>query len=382
MLASALGEVDASRYPLAHDNPMKIVHVETGRHFYGGAQQVIWLINGLAAQGIENLLVCPPDSAIDKVARSASIPVHNLDCAGDHDLQFAWQLRKLARKERPDVVHCHSRRGADFLGGQALALTGVPAVLSRRVDHVESRILAKWRYRPFRRVIAISDHIADVLKDSGLDPERLVTIRSAVDTDSINATPDCHAFRTEFEIDKDDFVIAMIAQFIPRKGHRFLFDVIPNFRDGYPNIKVLLFGSGPLEAELRALATMMNLYGTLQFAGFREDLDDYLACIDLLIHPAVREGLGVAMLKAAAACVPVLAFDTAGSQEAVVHGKTGVLVSSEDVATMQKAIALLIDETEMRLEFGKAGRQRMKDDFSVDRMVERHIELYASVIDG
>jgi len=375
MLASAFGEVDGCY-------PMKIVHVETWRHFYGGAQQVIWLIKGLAARGIENLLVCPPDSDIDNVARSASIPVQNLHCFGDPDLRFAWRLRKLVQRDTPDVVHCHSRRGADFLGGQALTLTGVPAVLSRRVDHPESGLLARWRFRPFRKVIAISGHIAAVLEDGGLDPERLITIRSAVDIGSINATPDCDAFRKEFEIDEGDFVIAMIAQFIPRKGHRFLFDVIPNLRDGYPNIRVLLFGSGPLEAELRALAMTMNLHGTLQFAGFREDLDDYLACIDLLVHPALQEGLGVAMLKAAAAGVAVLAFDTAGAQEAVVHGKTGALVAPEDVATLQKAIALLIDETEMRVEFGEAGRQRMKDEFSVETMVERHIELYESVING
>lgn len=361
---------------------MKIVHVETGRHFYGGAQQVIWLINGLAARGVENLLVCPADSDIDRVARDAGIAVRNLSCSGDLDFRFAWRLRKLAGREKPDVVHCHSRRGADFLGGQALALTGVPAVLSRRVDHAEAQLLARWRYRPFRKVIAISAHIASVLEDGGMQPERLVTIRSAVDLEGINATPDCEAFRREYEIDDDDFVIAMVAQFIPRKGHRYLFDVIPNLRDSYPHIRVLLFGSGPQEAELYALATRLNLHGTVHFAGFRENLDDFLACIDLLVHPATREGLGVAMLKAAAAGVPVLAFDTAGSREAVAHGKTGVLVPCGDVATLQKAIAVLIDEPGMRHEFGAAGRQRMQDEFSIDTMAERHIELYESVING
>ena len=361
---------------------MKIVHVETGRHFYGGAQQVIWLIEGLAARGVENLLVCPPDSAIDKVGRDAAIPVQNLDCAGDLDFRFAWQLRKLARSEEPDIVHCHSRRGADFLGGHALARSGVPAILSRRVDHSEPGLIARWRYRPFRKVIAISENIAAVLQDNGIDAERLIVIRSAVDVDSINATPDCNAFREEFAFNPDDFIMAVVAQFIPRKGHRYLLDVILNLRDTYPNIRVILFGSGPGEAYLRALATRLNLFGTLQFAGFREDLDDYLACIDLLVHPAVEEGLGVAMLKAAAAGVPVLAFDTAGAREAVVHGKTGVLVPPKDTAMLQKAIALLIDETEMRHELGTAGRQRMKDEFLVATMVDRHIDLYESVIDG
>ena len=368
--------------PAAHECPMKIVHVETGRHFYGGAQQVIWLISGLAARGVENLLVCPAESAIGKFARDAAIPVEYLSCSGDLDLRFAWRLNKLVRREKPDIVHCHSRRGADFIGGQALSLTGVPAVLSRRVDHAEAKLLARLRYRPFRKVIAISEHIAAVLREGGLDPLRLETIRSAVAVDSINASPDCAAFRKEFEINDDDFVIAMIAQFIPRKGHRYLFDVMPKLRDSYPNIRVLLFGSGPGEGDLRALATELNLHGTVQFAGFRDNLDDYLACIDLLVHPAVQEGLGVAMLKGAAAGVSVIAFDTAGSREAVVHGKTGVLVPAEDIVELQQAIAVLIDDSKMRREYGQAGRQRTKNEFTVKIMVERHIELYGSVLHG
>ena len=88
------------------------------------------------------------------------------------------------------------------------------------------------------------------------------------------------------------------------------------------------------------------------------------------------------MLKAAAAGIPVLAFDTAGSREAVLHGKTGVLVPLDNINMLQKAIAILIDEGDMRAEFGKTGRQRMKDEFLIDTMVTRHIELYESVING
>lgn len=361
---------------------MKIVHVETGRHFYGGAQQVIWLIGGLEARGVDNLLICPPGSAIDTVARRAGITVRNLDCAGDLDLKFAWRLARLVRREKPDLVHCHSRRGADFLGGHALALTGVPAVLSRRVDQVEPGWFGRWRYRPFRKVIAISENIRSVLLDTGVEPRRITVIRSAVDADSMNMQPDCNAFRKEFGIDEGDFVIGVIAQLIPRKGHKYLFDVMPTLRDTHPNIRVILFGTGPGETELRELASKLNLHGTVQFAGFREDLDDYLACIDLLVHPAVREGLGVGMLKAAAAGVPVLAFDTAGSREAVLHGKTGVLVPLDDMNMLQKAIAVLIEESEMRIELGETARLRMKDEFAVDTMVDRHIELYESVTNG
>lgn len=359
---------------------MKVVHVETGRHFYGGAQQVIWLVAGLAKEDIDGVLVCLPDSDIDKVARSNGIRVVNINCAGDHDLGFAWRLRKFLITEKPDIVHCHSRRGADFSGGLAASLAGIPAVVSRRVDSEDSPLLARLRYRPFRRIIAISEHVAAVLRKNTRDAKKIRVIRSAVDVDSMCMEPDCGSFREEFEIDEGDFTIAVIAQLINRKGHRFLFDVVPNLRDLYPHLRIVIFGTGSAEARLKALARQLNLGGTVQFAGFRHDLDDYLGCFDLLVHPATEEGLGVAMLKAAAAGVPVVAFGVAGSREAVQHGKTGVLVANGDVRVLQKAIAAMIEEPEMRQEFGAAGRQRMRDEFSVSRMVENHIELYKIVL--
>ncbi len=311
---------------------MKIVHVETGRHFYGGAQQVLWLVEGLAAHNVDGLLVCPPGSGLDKMARERGVRVINLPCSGDLDLKFAWRLRQLLVAEKPDVVHCHSRRGADFLGGQAARMAAVPAVLSRRVDNLDLSFFATLRYRPFQRIIAISENVALSLHDSGVNPDRVTIIRSAVNVDDINATPDCEAFREEFAIDTGDFVVAVVAQLIPRKGHRFLFDVIPNLRDTHPGIRVVVLGDGSGEGDLRALAAQLHLGGTVQFAGFRDDLDNYLGCFDLLVHPATQEGLGVAMLKAAAAAVPVIAFDIAGAKEAVIHGRTGVPVPPGDVS--------------------------------------------------
>jgi len=377
MLASRSREVDVGRHPAA---AMKIVHVETGRHFYGGAQQVVWLATGLATEGIEGILVCPAESAVDRVARSAGIRVENIECAGDHDLGFAWRLRSFLKREKPDLVHCHSRRGGDFFGGLASRLAGIPAVVSRRVDSEESAVLARLRGRLFRRTVAISEHIAALLEKSAKDTGKIVVIRSAVDAGQFVGAADCARFRQEFQIDDGDLTIAVVAQLIRRKGHRFLFDVIPNLRDLYPGIRIVLFGSGAEEENLRALAAQLNLGGTVYFAGFRDDLDSYMQCFDLLVHPATEEGLGVAMLKAAAAGVPVVAFDVAGSREAVVHGKTGVLVETGDVRVLQKAIALLIEEPEMRQDFGAAGRQRMLDEFSVEQMVRSHVDLYQSVL--
>jgi glycosyltransferase involved in cell wall biosynthesis len=361
---------------------VKILHVETGRHFLGGPQQVIYLIKALRERGHDNTLVCPPDSGIDGIARSAGICVQNLFCAGDLDLPFAYRLSQYLKELGPDLVHCHSRRGADILGGLAASVADIPAVVSRRVDNTEMRLVAALRYRPFSRVIAISDAIAAVLRDRGVEEERIAVIRSAVDVDAFSESADCAAIREEFGLGPDDFVVMAAGQLIPRKGHQYLLQAAADLKDAYPQLKVILFGDGYLNNQLRAQSASLELGDVVQFAGFRDDLDSFLSCFDLFAHPALAEGLGVAALKASAAGLPVVGFGAGGMNEAVMHEKTGLLVPPEDVDALAGAIRRVIDEPELGREFGEAGRLRMRNEFSIDQMVDKHVALYEAVLNG
>ena len=361
---------------------VKILHVETGRHLYGGPQQVIYLISALSERGHDSTLVCPPDSGIDAAARMAGMRVKNLFCAGDLDLPFAYRLAHYIQKTKPDLVHCHSRRGADVLGGLAASFADVPAIVSRRVDNTEMRLMAALRYRPFEKIVAISAAIADVLRERGVADERIEVIRSAVDSARYAGSADCAAFRSEFSIPDNVLVIAAAGQLIPRKGHRYLLQSVADIKQTHADIRLIIFGEGYLNNQLRAQAASLGLGECVQFAGFREDLDDYLACIDIFAHPALAEGLGVATLKAAAAGVPVVGFDAGGLGEAVIDGGTGLLVARENVAQLAKALVRLIDDKALRARLGAAGRDRMQKEFSIATMADRHITLYESVLNG
>src|SRR5690606_19325197 len=149
-----------------------------------------------------------------------------------------------------------------------------------------------------------------------------------------------------------------------------------------PRARLLVFGKGSLEAELRAQAAALGLDEVVRFAGFREDLDRYMSAFDLVVHPALREGLGVSMLKAAAASVAVVAFDVAGSREAVVHGRTGILVHPKDTTALARAILTLAENGTLRRACAEAGRKRMREEFSIEAMVGKHLELYESLLVG
>jgi glycosyltransferase involved in cell wall biosynthesis len=361
---------------------VKVLHVETGRHLYGGPQQVIYLAQGLVERGHDCTLVCPPGSGIDAAARMAGLAVRNLFCAGDLDLPFAYRLTQYLKDARPDIVHCHSRRGADVLGGLAASFADVPAVVSRRVDNTEVSMLAALRYRPFRKIVAISAAVARALRAQGVEADRIEIIRSAVDTPVLGPPPDCARLRSEFGIPGTAIVLAAAGQLIARKGHRFLLEAASALAASHPDLRLLIFGDGPLDAELRAQATALGLDEVVSFPGFRDDLDAFMGCFDIFVHPALAEGLGVVTLKAAAAGVPVVAFDAGGLGEAVVDGETGLLVEAGNAGALRDALETLLADRGLASRLGAAGRERMQTEFTIATMVDKHVRLYESVIDG
>lgn len=358
---------------------MKILHVEAGKHYYGGARQVAYIIEGLAQRGVENFLTCPIGAEIaEAVGKTAQ--VHQLAMGGDADFGMAWRLATLIRTVQPDIVHLHSRRGADLWGGIAARLTGTPCILSRRVDNPESRLQVALKYRLYDHVITISEGIRRVLLDEGLSPQRVTCVRSAVDAAPYLIPVDRTAFRQEFSLPDQPIIIGMVAQLIPRKGHRYLIEAVASLRSSFPDLRVLLFGKGSLQSELENEIEKNGLRDIIRFAGFRNDLPRWLGGLDILAHPADMEGLGVSLLQASAAAVPIVTSRAGGLPEAVAENVSGLLIPPGDVPALTSALRRLLDDADLRKEMGQAGRARILAEFSIDAMVDGNLAIYRKVL--
>lgn len=359
---------------------MRIAHIETGRHLYGGGRQVLWLLDALKNRGCESVLYALETSELIAPAVLRGHAVTPIRLGGDHDADFIRRFRRELVTHRPDLLHVHSRRGADSFGGLAARLAGVPSVLSRRVDNPVGWLSAKLRFWPYTRIIAISRAVASVLLSAGVTDKRLVTIPDAIETSSMVLSPEYGWFRSTFGIPPDVPAIGMIAQFIERKGHAHLLEALPLVLGEHPEARVVLFGRGPLEQELRMAVQAHGLQPNVIFAGFRDDLHRAIPCLDLVVHPALAEGMGVAVLEAAAAAVPVVGFAVGGVREAVAHDQTGLLVEAGDNVGLADAIRRLLADKDLARRFGVAGRRRVEAHFSMDGLVDAHLQLYGQVV--
>lgn len=359
---------------------MKVLHIELGKHLYGGAKQVTFIMRGLRDDfGVENILLATQGSAIAKEMQQQGFGVIEVPAGGDLDIGLIWRIKKVIQTVQPDIVHIHSRRGADVFGGLAARLAKVPAVISRRVDNPEPRWVTQWKYGLYQKVITISDGIREVLLSQGLATSKVETVRSSLAKD---ATCDCdtHKFAQRFDLPENAFVIGVVAQLIERKGHKYLLQALPELLKRHPEIKVIFFGQGKYRSELESEIERLDLQETVQFAGFVKDMPALFGCLDLVVHPALMEGLGVSLLQASQQGVPIVASAVGGIPEAVEDNVNGLLVPPAEMEALQSAILRLMEDDTLRQQFGTNAKQLMKDKFSVTQMVAGNYQVYQEIL--
>ena len=187
-------------------------------------------------------------------------------------------------------------------------------------------------------------------------------------------------FRAEFGLTPAHRPVGLVAQMIERKGHALALDAFARLHAACPDARLLVFGTGRLQAQLRARTMAAGLDEAVKFAGYRDDLTAFIGHFELLLHPALREGLGVALLEAQAAGVPVAGFDVPGVNEAVADGRTGLLVRAGDAAALAEAVRRLLDDDDLRARLSDNARARIAAEFSPRAMCEATVEVYREVL--
>jgi glycosyltransferase involved in cell wall biosynthesis len=148
----------------------------------------------------------------------------------------------------------------------------------------------------------------------------------------------------------------------------------------HPGVRFLFLGKGPLKVRLESECRRQGVRDRVIFAGFRRDIHRILPCLDLVVHPARMEGLGVSLLQAAACGVPIVASRAGGIPETVQDGENGLLVTPGDKRALEGAILKLMAEPERRRRMGEAGRRLVSERFSIQRMVAENARIYQGVL--
>ena len=225
------------------------------------------------------------------------------------------------------------------------------------------------------RVVCNSDAVARRLRESGLDESKVVVIP--------NALPEEAFAETAPAVPRHEGLlrVGMIARMNnPVKNHVGFLHAASRLASKFPSLEFLLVGDGPLRPELERMAAQLGVRDRILFLGERHDIPAILAAMDISVLPSFSESLPNAVLESMAAGVPVVATGVGGTSEAVLAGKTGLLVPPNDEDKLVEALEFLLTQRSLRIEYGRQARQMARANYHLDQIRDRYEQLYADLL--
>jgi glycosyltransferase involved in cell wall biosynthesis len=222
--------------------------------------------------------------------------------------------------------------------------------------------------------------VVEALARGGVPAERIRLLRSSIDPAAVRPTRARDQVRAELGAPADAAVLLTLGALVRRKGLDVLLAALARLAARGVEPLCWLGGDGPERAALEKRAAKLGLAPRVRFLGPRRDVGDLLAAADVLVMPSRREGLGVAALEAMAAGTPIVASNVGGLGEAVVEGRTGLLVPPADADALAAALGRMLGDGALRARCAAEGPRRIDEGFHVERMVDGYEELYREVL--
>lgn len=355
----------------------------------------------LKEQGFEVSTISAPGPWVDSIERNGirHVAWHSATRSWSlrSDARALYELGRIFRRERFDVVHTHNPKPG-IIGRIAARAAGVPVVINTCHGFYATRE-DSWRKRT---VVLTAEWLAARCSDLelfqsaedlrwGLD-RRIVSSQQAVllgngtnlkvfDPDRIG--PDKAAqLRSRLGIADGDVVVGTVGRLVAEKGMRELFAAARLVRGRHKDVTFVVVGEpDPDKSDAITEAELGRASGDVLFTGWRDDVEDLLAMFDVFVLPSWREGVPRSAIEAAAMGKPLVVTDIRGCREVVRHGREGFLVPVRDPERLADAISTLVNDEEMRVRFGRAARVRAVDGFDEAKVADLVVHLTTQLLE-
>jgi glycosyltransferase involved in cell wall biosynthesis len=343
---------------------------------WGGVHRVTEVLaRGLQARGHEVVVFVRPGSMLQERMRGVA-PFEPILLGMDLSPRVLWRAARSLRRHRPHVLLALMTKDVR-LSVPAARLLGIPAIVRHANDQPlpagpRGRLLYGGaaahvtNARATRRTILASA--------PWLAPGRVEVIHNGIDP-----APFEGAAPVALELPPGAVAFGYVGSFEPRKGLRTLAQAWLAVAESLPAAHLLLAGKGSEEGVLRE---MLAGAPRVRWLGYRRDVPNVMAALDVLVLPSFVEGAPNVVQEAMAAGVAVIATAVSGTPELVSDGEHGLLVPPGDAAALAAALARLARDAGLRARLSAAAHARIRAEFTLERMLDRYEALLSRVARG
>lgn len=330
--------------------------------------------------------------------RHLAIPAFTRRMSLRDDLRALCQLARTMRRERFTIIHTHTVKGG-LLGQYAALCARVPI----RVHTIHGlyfpghmKLNHRWAYVMMERVTMRFSHYnfsqnpedVQVAVQERICPiDRIECIGNGIDLTVFDPRRYSAERRREIRgslgLDDDHIVVGMVGRFLVEKGYLEMFEAVQHIKRVAPSARFLFIGGLEPQKSDRlepSLIRQMHIDEVGRFLGFREDIVDLYAAMDVFVLPSHREGFPRVTMEASGMGLPCVATDIRGCRQTVEDGVTGHLVPVRDARRLAQALLDLIQDPSQRRRFGEAARQKAVREFDERAVFDRIEKTYRTLL--
>jgi len=372
---------------IANANIVQVLLLTDADVFAGTERHILDLGVSLTAQRINTKIGCPVPSPLSERAAAQGIDTIALAKQGPIGFVTVQRLRKVLWSKQVDLIHAHNGRTA-FQAALAIRLAGrgklivtehflQPNRISRSgLRRIVSRALHRWLGRQVVQFVAISAAVREQMLARGDCPtDKITTVLNGIADPKTETLRSPGEARRELGVPAGSLLVVCAARLEAEKGLGTLVEAMSRVAGDRPAVCVIA-GTGSQRDEVQRQIDSANIATRVRLLGFRKDVLSLMHAADLFVLPSPAEPFGLSIVEAMALGKPVIACAQGGPLEIVQHESTGLLMPPSDPAAMGAAIQQLLQDDDLRRQFGDNGRARYLQYFTADRMAEDMSRVY------
>jgi len=369
---------------------MKIIQIITlGHEYYGAQSHVLELSDALQKLGHEVLILVGTTGALTKKfeerkLRYQHIPTLVHPISPWQDIRAIRDCRQAIKNFQADIVATHSSK-AGIVGRLAAWLCRTPSTFTAHgwsfadgVPEKQRRIallLERFTARICDRIIAVANNEREFgLQHKVASADKIITIHYGTEDKASLYPPTSPAS----ENSGNPVQLTMVAGFRKQKDHPTLIGALQELK-AIP-WRLNLLGDGELLETIKNQVDAAGLSERITFHGAVDNVTDFLHTTDILVLTTNWEGLPISTIEGLSFALPVIATSVAGTREQVVDGYNGITVPRGDSAAVQTALEKLLQDPELRAEYGQNSRELFEQQFLLSSMVAKTLDVYEGVL--